>query len=58
MRGISILKDHDDKTRKLNNHTIMAFTGEAGDTGQLPFLVFVLKKTPSFVVSLFGVLFL
>ncbi|ODV97825.1 hypothetical protein PACTADRAFT_47676 [Pachysolen tannophilus NRRL Y-2460] len=33
-RGISILKDTDDKTRALNEHNLMAFTGEAGDTVQ------------------------
>ncbi|MCJ1373486.1 Proteasome subunit beta type-4 [Loxospora ochrophaea] len=34
MRGATILKASDDKTRSLNNHTIMAFSGEAGDTVQ------------------------
>lgn len=33
-RGISILKQTDDKTRKLNSHNLIAFTGEAGDTVQ------------------------
>ncbi|CAK9441502.1 uncharacterized protein LODBEIA_P53700 [Lodderomyces beijingensis] len=33
-RGISILKDTDDKTRHLNAHNLIAFTGEAGDTIQ------------------------
>lgn len=33
MRGVTILKDTDDKTRVLNPHTLMAFSGEAGDTG-------------------------
>lgn len=33
MRGATILKASDDKTRQLNNHTLMAFSGEAGDTG-------------------------
>ena len=33
MRGATILKTTDDKTRTLNNTTLMAFTGEAGDTG-------------------------
>ena len=33
MRGATILKASDDKTRELNNHTLMAFSGEAGDTG-------------------------
>ncbi|MCJ1405166.1 Proteasome subunit beta type-4 [Xylographa trunciseda] len=34
MRGATILKASDDKTRELNSHTLMAFTGEAGDTVQ------------------------
>jgi 20S proteasome subunit beta 4 len=34
MRGATILKSSDDKTRRLNEHTIMAFSGEAGDTGK------------------------
>lgn len=33
-RGISILMDTDDKTRQLSPHTLMSFTGEAGDTVQ------------------------
>ncbi|KAH3663315.1 hypothetical protein OGAPHI_005305 [Ogataea philodendri] len=33
-RGISILKDKDDKTRVLTPHNLIAFTGEAGDTTQ------------------------
>ena len=33
-RGISILKNTDDKTRELNKHNLIAFTGEAGDTVQ------------------------
>jgi 20S proteasome alpha/beta subunit len=33
MRGATILKAADDKTRALNKHTLMAFSGEAGDTG-------------------------
>lgn len=33
MRGVTILKASDDKTRQLNKHTLMAFNGEAGDTG-------------------------
>lgn len=36
MRGATILKSSDDKTRQLNKHTLMAFSGEAGDTGSLP----------------------
>ncbi|OJJ44681.1 hypothetical protein ASPZODRAFT_134769 [Penicilliopsis zonata CBS 506.65] len=34
MRGPTVLKADDDKTRQLNKSTIMAFTGEAGDTVQ------------------------
>lgn len=33
MRGATILKAADDKTRSLNKHTLMAYSGEAGDTG-------------------------
>jgi hypothetical protein len=33
MRGASVLKANDDKTRNLNPHSLMAFSGEAGDTG-------------------------
>ncbi len=36
MRGPTILKATDDKTRQLNKHTLMAFSGEAGDTGGWP----------------------
>lgn len=35
MRGATILKASDDKTKELNKHTLMAFSGEAGDTGIL-----------------------
>ena len=35
MRGATILKASDDKTRELNKHTLMTFSGEAGDTGSL-----------------------
>jgi len=34
MRGATILKTTDDKTRQLNKHTLMAFSGESGDTVQ------------------------
>ena len=34
MRGATILKASDDKTKELNKHTLMAFSGEAGDTGE------------------------
>jgi 20S proteasome subunit beta 4 len=34
MRGASILKSNDDKTRVLNPHTLLAFSGEPGDTVQ------------------------
>lgn len=33
MRGATILKAADDKTRELNKSTLLAFSGEAGDTG-------------------------
>lgn len=33
-RGISILKDSDDKTRELSPHSLMSFSGEAGDSVQ------------------------
>lgn len=33
-RGISVLKADDDKTRVLNKHNLVAYTGEAGDTVQ------------------------
>jgi len=33
MRGPTVLKVTDDKTRQLNKHTLMAYSGEAGDTG-------------------------
>lgn len=33
VRGVTILKAEDDKTRTLNDHTLMAYSGEAGDTG-------------------------
>lgn len=35
MRGATILKASDDKTRILNDHCIMAYSGEAGDTGTI-----------------------
>jgi 20S proteasome subunit beta 4 len=34
VRGPTILKAEDDKTRQLNEHTLVAFSGEAGDTVQ------------------------
>lgn len=36
MRGPTIIKAEDDKTRQLNRNTMMAFSGEAGDTGKHP----------------------
>lgn len=33
MRGATVLKVADDKTRPLNKHTLIAYSGEAGDTG-------------------------
>jgi len=41
MRGATILKASDDKTRLLNKHTLVAFSGEAGDTGML-FIIYTL----------------
>lgn len=35
MRGVTILKAEDDKTRVLNDHCLMAFSGEAGDTSAI-----------------------
>ena len=35
MRGATILKANDDKTRQLNKNTLMAYSGEAGDTGKI-----------------------
>lgn len=35
IRGVTILKAEDDKTRILNDHCLMVYSGEAGDTGQL-----------------------
>lgn len=32
MRGATILKSSDDKTKALNNHNLLAYSGEAGDT--------------------------
>ena len=32
MRGATILKSSDDKTKALNAHNLLAFSGEAGDT--------------------------
>ena len=34
MRGATILKESDDKTRTLNKYNLMAYSGEAGDTGR------------------------
>ncbi|KAJ0355448.1 hypothetical protein COL154_000183 [Colletotrichum chrysophilum] len=34
MRGATVLKVADDKTRPLNKHTLIAYSGEAGDTVQ------------------------
>ena len=34
MRGPTVLKATDDKTRALNKHNLMAYSGEAGDTGE------------------------
>ena len=42
MRGVTILKASDDKTRQLNKQTLMAYSGEAGDTS---------KRYPSHAVA-------
>ncbi|KAK6344006.1 Proteasome subunit beta type-4 [Orbilia brochopaga] len=34
LHGITVMKATDDKTRALNDHTLLAFSGEAGDTIQ------------------------
>lgn len=34
-RGISVLQANDDKTRALSKHSLIAYTGESGDTGTL-----------------------
>lgn len=34
VRGPTILKATDDKTRQLNDHTLMAYSGEPGDGGE------------------------
>ncbi|KDN68856.1 putative proteasome A-type and B-type [Colletotrichum sublineola] len=34
MRGATVLKSADDKTRALNKQTLIAYSGESGDTGQ------------------------
>lgn len=34
MRGATILKASDDKTKELNPYTLMAYSGEAGDTSK------------------------
>lgn len=42
-RGISVIKVGDDKTRELNTNTLMAYTGEAGDTVQ--FAEYIMANT-------------
>lgn len=42
-RGISVIKVGDDKTRELNPNTLMAYTGEAGDTVQ--FAEYIMANT-------------
>ena len=37
MRGATILKASDDKTRPLSKHILMGLTGEAGDTSTFQF---------------------
>ncbi|KAK5015080.1 Proteasome subunit beta type-4 [Cryomyces antarcticus] len=53
MRGATILKTSDDKTRALNKYTLMAFSGEAGDTGASTTIAFPpLPSTPTPLISL------
>ncbi|KAI6248367.1 putative proteasome subunit beta type-4, partial [Erysiphe necator] len=40
-RGASILKATDDKTRILNKNTLMAYSGEPGDTSKLHFAEYI-----------------
>lgn len=51
MRGASILKPNDDKTRTLNKQTLMAFVGEPGDTGTLRLLHIPVLRTHSRIVQ-------
>ena len=46
MRGATILKASDDKTRQLNKNTLMAYSGEAGDTGE-----FLILSGPTFILN-------
>lgn len=39
MRGATILKATDDKTRRLNDHNLIAISGEAGDTSRSPIVL-------------------
>jgi 20S proteasome subunit beta 4 len=43
MRGATVLKATDDKTRQLNKQNLMAYSGEAGDTGT--YLSYLSKST-------------
>ena len=52
MRGATILKASDDKTRELNKHTLMAFSGEAGDTGNKSLQLFA-RCGANFLLSKF-----
>lgn len=45
MRGATILKASDDKTRQLSKHVLMAYSGEAGDTGELLESIFHCLRT-------------
>jgi len=44
MRGATILKASDDKTAILNKHTLMAYSGEAGDTGMNPIFCWCIER--------------
>jgi 20S proteasome alpha/beta subunit len=54
-RGATILKASDDKTRELNNRTLMAFTGEAGDTSKAYRCLLTLAVTEHFYSPVCGV---
>jgi 20S proteasome subunit beta 4 len=51
MRGATILKASDDKTRQLNKHTLMAFSGEAGDTSTMIFYMAQTKTANWYTVQ-------
>uniref|UniRef100_L2G2T0 Proteasome subunit beta n=1 Tax=Colletotrichum fructicola (strain Nara gc5) TaxID=1213859 RepID=L2G2T0_COLFN len=50
MRGATVLKVADDKTRPLNKHTLIAYSGEAGDTAPPSFPSYPVRAG-SFIVT-------